>query len=133
MSTFRIHGGKPLKGIITPQGAKNEALQVICAVLLTSSPVVLHNIPDIVDVQKLIALLKVLGVSITNPKKGTYHFDASRLDIASVDTKVLKEYATQLRGSVMILGPLLARFKKLTIVKPGGDRIGRRRLDTHFC
>jgi UDP-N-acetylglucosamine 1-carboxyvinyltransferase len=132
MSTFRIHGGKPLEGVITPQGAKNEALQVICAVLLTSSPVVLHNVPDIIDVQKLIALLKVLGVSVKNPEKGTYHFDTSHLNIASVDTETLKEHASQLRGSVMILGPLLARFRQVTIVKPGGDRIGRRRLDTHF-
>lgn len=132
MSSFRIHGGKPLRGIIIPQGAKNEALQVICAVLLTSSPVILHNIPDIIDIQKLIALLRVLGVSITNPKKGTYHFDPSHLDIASIDTETLKKHATQLRGSVMILGPLLARFGKVVIARPGGDRIGRRRLDTHF-
>jgi UDP-N-acetylglucosamine 1-carboxyvinyltransferase len=133
MSTFRIHGGRPLKGTITPQGTKNEALQVICAVLLASSPVILHNIPDIIDVQKLIALLRVLGVSITNPTKGTYHFDSSHLNIASVDTEILKKHATQIRGSVMILGPLLARFRKVTIARPGGDRIGRRRLDTHFA
>ena len=132
MSTFRIHGGRPLKGTITPQGAKNEALQVLCAVLLASSPVIIHNIPDIIDVQKLIALLRVLGVSITNPTKGTYHFDSSHLNIASVDTEILKKHATQLRGSVMIMGPLLARFRKVTIARPGGDRIGRRRLDTHF-
>lgn len=132
MSAFKIHGGRPLQGTITPQGAKNEALQVICAVLLTSSPVTLHNVPDIVDVQKLLALLKVLGVSIENPTKGTYHFDPSRLDPASVDGETLKEYGTKLRGSTMILGPLLARFGKATIPRPGGDRIGRRRLDTHF-
>lgn len=132
MSKFRIHGSRHLQGAVTPQGAKNEALQVICAVLLTSSPVVIHNVPNIVDVQKLIALLKVLGVKITQPQQGTYHFDPSLLDMAAVDTKNLKKYATQIRGSVMILGPLLARFGKVAIARPGGDRIGRRRLDTHF-
>ncbi len=132
MNTFRIHGGRPLQGVVTPQGAKNEALQVICAVLLTSSPVTLHNVPDIIDIQKLISLLGVLGVSIMHPAKGTYHFDPSRLDIASIDTEMLKTYATKIRGSVMILGPLLARFGKVIMPRPGGDRIGRRRLDTHF-
>jgi UDP-N-acetylglucosamine 1-carboxyvinyltransferase len=133
MSTFTIHGGRPLQGVIVPQGAKNEALQVICAVLLTSSPVTIHNVPDIVDVQKLIALLKILGVRVTSPVKGTYCFDPSRLNVADADTEILKKLATQLRGSVMILGPLLARFGKVTIPNPGGDRIGRRRLDTHFA
>lgn len=132
MSKFRIQGGKPLQGTIAPQGAKNEALQVICAALLASSPVTIHNVPDIIDVQKLIALLRVLGVVITHPSKGTYHFDPSHLNVASIDTTMLKEYATKIRGSVMILGPLLARFGKVTIPRPGGDRIGRRRLDTHF-
>lgn len=132
MSTFRIRGGAPLQGVVTPQGAKNEALQVICAVLLTSSPVTLHNVPDIIDIQKLISLLGVLGVSVMHPTKGTYYFDPSRLNIASIDTEMFKEYATQIRGSVMILGPLLARFGKVTMPRPGGDRIGRRRLDTHF-
>jgi UDP-N-acetylglucosamine 1-carboxyvinyltransferase len=133
MSTLTIHGGKPLQGVIAPQGAKNEALQVICAVLLTSSPVTIHNVPDIIDVQKLISLLRVFGVSITRPQKGTYYFDPSRLNIADIDIEMLKKLATQLRGSVMILGPLLARFGKVTIPNPGGDRIGRRRLDTHFA
>lgn len=131
-NTFRIRGGNPLQGTITPQGAKNEALQVICAVLLTSSPVTIHNVPDIIDVRNLIVLLKVLGVNITHPTKGTYHFDPSHLNIASIDTEMLKEHATKMRGSVMILGPLLARFGKVMMPRPGGDRIGRRRLDTHF-
>jgi UDP-N-acetylglucosamine 1-carboxyvinyltransferase len=132
VNTFRIQGGKPLQGTITPQGAKNEALQVICAVLLTSSPVILHNVPDIIDVQKLIALLRVIGVGITHSAKGTYHFDPSNLNMASIDTEMLKKHATKFRGSVMILGPLLARFGKVTIPRPGGDRIGRRRMDTHL-
>jgi UDP-N-acetylglucosamine 1-carboxyvinyltransferase len=132
VSKFSIQGGKPLQGTIAPQGAKNEALQVICAALLASSPVTIHNVPDIIDVQKLISLLRVLGVVITHPSKGSYHFDPSRLNVASIDTAMLKEYATKIRGSVMILGPLLARFGKVTIPRPGGDRIGRRRLDTHF-
>ncbi|XWN35030.1 MAG: UDP-N-acetylglucosamine 1-carboxyvinyltransferase [Roseivirga sp.] len=132
MSTFRIQGGRPLQGAITPQGAKNGALQVICATLLTAAPVTIHNVPDILDVRKLIDLLNVLGVSITQPKQGTYCFDASQLDIASVDAAALKQHATKIRGSMMILGPLLARFGSATIPKPGGDRIGRRRLDTHF-
>lgn len=132
MSAFRIEGGRPLQGAITPQGTKNEALPVICAVLLTSSPVTLHNVPDIIDVQKLLTLLEVLGVSITNPAKGTYHFDPSTVDLNEVDPELLKQHATKIRGSLMLLGPLLARFGKATIPKPGGDRIGRRRLDTHF-
>lgn len=132
MSAFSIEGGRPLQGVITPQGTKNEALPVICAVLLTSSSVTIHNVPDIIDVQKLLALLKVLGVSITNPAKGTYHFDPSTVDVDKVDPEVLKQHATKIRGSLMLLGPLLARFGKATIPRPGGDRIGRRRLDTHF-
>jgi len=132
MSTFRIHGGKPLQGIIIPQGAKNEALQVICATLLTSSPVILHNVPDIIDVQKLLTLLRLLGVDITPIAKSSYHFDPSRLNIASINTETFKKQATQFRGSILILGPLLTRFGKVTIAQPGGDKIGRRRLDTHF-
>jgi len=132
VSVFRIHGGKPLQGSIVPQGAKNEALQVICAVLLTSAPVILRNVPDIADVQRLIALLQVLGTRVSSPVTGTYHFDASQLNIAAVETEILKEHATKIRGSLMILGPLLARFGKVSIPKPGGDKIGRRRLDTHF-
>ncbi|MHA7877357.1 MAG: UDP-N-acetylglucosamine 1-carboxyvinyltransferase [Bacteroidota bacterium] len=132
MSTFIIQGGHSLQGTITPQGAKNEALQVICAVLLTSSSVTIHNVPDIIDVQKLIALLRILGVRVTSPKRGTYYFDPSHLDGTAASTKVFKENAAEIRGGIMMLGPLLARFGKVTIPKPGGDRIGRRRLDTHF-
>ena len=132
MNTFIIQGGKPLQGVITPQGAKNEALQVICAVLLTSSPVTIHNVPDIIDIQRLVALLKILGVRVTNPTRGTYHFDPSALDTKYIDIEKFKEHATKIRGSIMILGPLLARFGSVTIPRPGGDRIGRRRLDTHF-
>lgn len=133
MSIFKIRGGRLLQGSVTPQGAKNEALQVICAVLLTTEPVVVHNVPDIIDVRKLIALLQVLGVRVTQPAKGTYHFDPSSLDITSIDRKSFQQHATTIRGSIMILGPLLARFGKVTIPRPGGDRIGRRRLDTHFA
>ncbi len=132
MSTFVIQGGKPLQGAIIPQGAKNEALQVFCAVLLTSSPVTIRNVPDIIDVQRLIALLRMLGVRITNPTKGTYHCDASQLNTAATNTEMFKEHATNIRGGIMLMGPLLARFGRVTIPKPGGDRIGRRRLDTHF-
>lgn len=132
MSAFKIHGGKPLHGSIVPQGAKNEALQVICATLLTSSPVILRNVPNIIDVQRLIALLRGLGVNVTQIDKGAYRFEASRVSTASANAPDLRQYAAQLRGSVMILGPLLARFGKVTIAMPGGDKIGRRRLDTHF-
>ena len=127
-----MQGGKPLQGVITPQGAKNEALQVICAVLLTSSPVTIHNIPNIIDIQRLIKLLKILGVRITNPTQGTYHFDPYYLSTKDIDTQMFRKHAAKIRGSIMILGPLLARFGKVTIPRPGGDRIGRRRLDTHL-
>ncbi len=132
MSSFIIHGGKQLKGTIKPQGAKNEALQTMCATLLTSSPVTIHNVPDILDIQRMVAMLKVLGVQVTNSDQGTYHFDASQVDLAAVDTEALKEHASKIRGSMMVLGPLLARFGKVKLPKPGGDKIGRRRLDTHF-
>lgn len=133
MNTFIIQGGKPLQGTITPQGAKNEALQVICAVLLTSSPVTIHNVPDIIDIRRLIEMLRILGVCVKNPTRGTYHFDPSCLDITSIDSPIFKEHATKIRGSIMILGPLLVRFGSVTVPRPGGDRIGRRRLDTHFA
>ncbi|MEL6539486.1 MAG: UDP-N-acetylglucosamine 1-carboxyvinyltransferase [Bacteroidota bacterium] len=132
MSTFRIQGGKPLKGTITPQGAKNEALQVMCATLLTEEPVTISNIPDITDVQKLILLLEVLGVKVERLAAHTYRFDSSCVDLRAVDLDKLKGSVAKLRGSIMILGPLLARFGYAQIIKPGGDRIGRRRLDTHF-
>ncbi len=133
MSTFRINGGNPLQGAITPQGAKNEALQVICAALLTHQPVTIYNIPEITDIQRLIEILEILGTNVTRTAKGTYHFDASGLDVTSSDTSVLSERISEIRGSVMILGPLLARFGSVTIPKPGGDRIGKRLLDTHFA
>lgn len=132
MSKFRIQGGHPLKGAITPQGAKNEALQVICAILLTEEPVTISNIPDIADVRKLISLLEVLGARVERLDANTYRFDASHVDPLTVDLDQLRGSAAKLRGSIMILGPLLARFGHAQLMKPGGDRIGRRRLDTHF-
>jgi UDP-N-acetylglucosamine 1-carboxyvinyltransferase len=132
MSSFRIQGGKRLKGEITPQGAKNEALQILCAALLTSEPVTIHNIPDIVDVNKLIELLGDLGCKVEKLSQGTYRFTASSINIQHLETESYRKKAAALRGSVMLLGPILARFGKASIPKPGGDKIGRRRLDTHF-
>lgn len=132
MASFEIHGGKPLKGELTPQGAKNEALQVLCAVLLTEDKVTISNIPDIVDVNKLIDLLQTMGVKIEKVEKGTYIFQAKDIDLAYLESSDFKKRAAALRGSIMIVGPLLARFGKGFIPKPGGDKIGRRRLDTHF-
>ncbi|MBW6459569.1 MAG: UDP-N-acetylglucosamine 1-carboxyvinyltransferase [Bacteroidales bacterium] len=132
MSSFEIRGGRRLKGDIQPQGAKNEALQVICAVLLTSDEVTISNIPDIRDVNFLIELLREMGVRVTPGQKGTYTFQADSVDLEYLRTAEFKKKAASLRGSVMILGPLLARFKKGYIPQPGGDKIGRRRLDTHF-
>ncbi|WP_340074866.1 UDP-N-acetylglucosamine 1-carboxyvinyltransferase [Leptobacterium sp. I13] len=132
MGTFRIEGGHQLKGTITPQGAKNEALQILCAVLLTPEKVTIHNIPDIVDVNKLISLLKKLGVKIEKIGKGFYMFQADAIDLGYLQSEQFKEDGKGLRGSIMIVGPLLARFGKGYIPKPGGDKIGRRRLDTHF-
>ena len=132
MDTFEINGGKKLKGEIIPQGAKNEALQVICAVLLTPEKVTISNIPDIVDVNKLIDLLKDLGVKIEKLEKGTYTFQADDINLEYLNTQEFKNKGSKLRGSIMIVGPLLSRFKKGYIPKPGGDKIGRRRLDTHF-
>lgn len=130
--SFEIIGGKPLKGEITPQGAKNEALQVISAVLLTKEKVTISNIPDIKDVNKLIELLIALGVSVEKISGDTYSFEASNVDIEYFKTEDFKTKGGGLRGSIMIVGPLLARFGKAAIPKPGGDKIGRRRLDTHF-
>ena len=130
--SFEIIGGKPLKGEITPQGAKNEALQVISAVLLTKEKVTISNIPDIKDVNKLIELLIALGVSVEKIAGDTYSFEASNVDIEYFKTEDFKTKGGGLRGSIMIVGPLLARFGKAAIPKPGGDKIGRRRLDTHF-
>ncbi len=132
MASFEIHGGKPLKGEVTPQGAKNEALQVLCAVLLTEEKVTISNIPDIIDVAKLISLLQAMGVKIEKVEKGTYIFQAKEIDLAFLESDDFKKRASSLRGSIMIVGPLLARFGKGFIPKPGGDKIGRRRLDTHF-
>jgi UDP-N-acetylglucosamine 1-carboxyvinyltransferase len=132
MASFEIHGGKPLKGEVTPQGAKNEALQVLCAVLLTEEKVTISNIPDIIDVNKLISLLQAMGVKIEKVEKGTYVFQAKEIDLDFLESEEFKKRASSLRGSIMIVGPLLARFGKGYIPKPGGDKIGRRRLDTHF-
>ncbi len=132
MLSFRIEGGHVLHGDITPQGAKNEALQIISATLLTSEPVTIQNIPDIRDVNALIDILRDLGVSIEKTTPDTLIFQAEDLDISYLETETYSQKASSLRGSIMILGPLLARYKKASIPKPGGDKIGRRRLDTHF-
>jgi UDP-N-acetylglucosamine 1-carboxyvinyltransferase len=132
MSSFEIIGNQPLKGEIVPQGAKNEALQIISAVLLTDELVEISNIPDIKDVNKLIELLGDLGVSIERINKDTYTFQAKDIDLNYFQSEAFKAKGGGLRGSIMIVGPLLARFGKAAIPKPGGDKIGRRRLDTHF-
>lgn len=132
MSSFRIQGGKRLRGEIIPQGAKNEALQILCAVLLTPEPVTVHNIPDILDVNKLIELLADLGCSTEKLGPGSYRFTAKTINIQHLETEAYRKKAAALRGSVMLLGPILARYGKASIPKPGGDKIGRRRLDTHF-
>lgn len=132
MGTFKIEGGVQLKGEITPQGAKNEALQVLCTVLLTPEKVTISNIPDIIDVNKLINLLRNLGVKVAKLAHGTYSFQADDVNLSYLESEAFKEEGKSLRGSIMIVGPLLARFGKGYIPKPGGDKIGRRRLDTHF-
>lgn len=132
MSAFEIVGGNKLKGTVIPQGAKNEALQVICAVLLTAEKVDMSNIPEIVDVLKLIDLLKDMGVKVEKLGKGHYTFQADNVDLEFLKTADYKKKAAALRGSIMVVGPLLARYGKGYIPKPGGDKIGRRRLDTHF-
>ena len=132
MGTFEIHGGNRLRGDVTPQGAKNEALQVICAVLLTAEPVIMYNVPDIIDVNKLINLLADMGVKVDKLEEGKFKFQADNVDIDYLTTEDFKKKGSSLRGSIMVVGPLLARFGKGFIPKPGGDKIGRRRLDTHF-
>jgi UDP-N-acetylglucosamine 1-carboxyvinyltransferase len=132
MNAFEIVGGKPLKGEIIPQGAKNEALQIISAVLLTDEKVTISNIPDIKDVNKLIELLADLGVEVKRLAKDTYTFHAENINLDFFSSDAFKAKGGSLRGSIMIVGPLLARFGKAAIPKPGGDKIGRRRLDTHF-
>jgi len=132
MESFVIEGGHPLKGSITPQGAKNEALQILCAVLLTSEVIHIHNIPDIVDVNKLIQLLRNFDVKVEKLSKGSYRFQADAIDLDYLTSDQFKIDGKGLRGSIMLVGPLLARFGKGSIPRPGGDKIGRRRLDTHF-
>lgn len=132
MNAFEIVGGKPLKGEIIPQGAKNEALQIISAVLLTEEKVTISNIPDIQDVNKLIELIGDLGVTVNRISKDTYTFEAKNINLDFFHSDAFKSKGGSLRGSIMIVGPLLARFGKAAIPKPGGDKIGRRRLDTHF-
>jgi UDP-N-acetylglucosamine 1-carboxyvinyltransferase len=132
MASFQIKGGKQLHGEITPQGAKNEALQVICAVLLTDQPVVISNLPPIIDVLKLIDLIDALGAKVEKLSDTKYRFTAANINLDYLQTEDFKKRASALRGSIMILGPLLARFGKGFIPQPGGDKIGRRRLDTHF-
>ena len=132
MGIFKIEGGVSLKGEITPQGAKNEALQILCAILLTPEKVTINNIPDIIDINKLITLLGNLGVKIQKMGSGSYTFQADEVNVNYLETEAFKKEGGSLRGSIMIVGPLLARFGKGYIPKPGGDKIGRRRLDTHF-
>ena len=132
MQAFKINGGVKLSGEVIPQGAKNEALQIICATLLTADEVVINNIPDIIDVNKLIYLLKCLGVEINKIKPNSYSFKAENIDLNYLNSDKFKIDGKSLRGSIMIVGPLLARFGKAYIPRPGGDKIGRRRLDTHF-
>ena len=132
MGTFIIEGGHQLHGEITPQGAKNEALQILCAVLLTPKTVTIHNIPDILDVNKLIAILEDLGVKIQKKGKGSYTFKADDVNLDYLQSEEFKKDGRGLRGSIMLVGPMLGRFGQGFIPKPGGDKIGRRRLDTHF-
>jgi UDP-N-acetylglucosamine 1-carboxyvinyltransferase len=132
MAAFVIEGGHPLSGTITPQGAKNEALQVICASLLTSEEVIIRNIPDIRDVNNLIQLLRDIGVKVTKLSENDYAFQADELRLDYLESDEFVRKCSQLRGSVLMIGPLLARMGKAVIAKPGGDKIGRRRLDTHF-
>jgi UDP-N-acetylglucosamine 1-carboxyvinyltransferase len=132
MASFEVIGGQPLKGEIIPQGAKNEALQILCAVLLTSEPVTISNIPDIRDVNKLIELLRDMGVKVGKLATDTYVFQADHINLDYLDSEQFVAQGRALRGSVMILGPMLARFGQCQLPKPGGDKIGRRPLDTHF-
>lgn len=132
MASFIIEGGHPLQGTITPQGAKNEALQVICASLLTHEPVTISNIPDILDVNNLILLLQEMGVKVQRNSRNEYTFQADELNLDYLDSVDFVKKCASLRGSVLMIGPLLGRFGKTTVSKPGGDKIGRRRLDTHF-
>ena len=132
MGSFQVEGGNKLSGEITPQGAKNEALQVVCATLLTDEEVVISNLPGIRDVNLLIDILGFLGVKIHRPDDNTCSFKADGVDLSKLRTNEFAEQSKRLRGSVMLIGPLLARFRQAFIPMPGGDKIGRRRLDTHF-
>ena len=132
MSSFRINGGNTLTGEINPQGAKNEALQILCAVLLTDDEITIENIPDIKDVNLLIDLLKGMGVKADKVNKTTYKFKSSQIDISYTKTNDFFEKSSKIRGSIMLMGPMVARFGSAYIAKPGGDKIGRRRVDTHF-
>ena len=132
MKSFIIEGGQPLKGSIKPQGAKNEALQVLCATLLTSESITINNIPNILDVNKLIQILTNLGVEIDKINEGSYRFRSNNINLDYLSSNNFKDDGQRLRGSIMIVGPLLARFGKGSVPRPGGDKIGRRRLDTHF-
>ena len=132
MASFKIEGGHKLNGTITPQGAKNEVLQILCAVLLTPERVIVNNVPDIIDVNKLIFILGELGVKIEKLSKNSYAFQADIINLKYLESSNFKRDGSSLRGSIMIVGPLLARFGKGYIPRPGGDKIGRRRLDTHF-
>src|SRR5947209_576226 len=132
MASFEVIGGEKLKGEIIPQGAKNEALQIISAVLLTNEKVTVTNIPDILDVNNLIELLKAIGVKVERPDRHTCIFQADDVDLNILRSPEFKNKSGTLRGSVMLAGPMLGRFQKAFIPKPGGDKIGRRRLDTHL-
>ena len=132
MGTFIVHGGRSLKGEIIPQGAKNEALQVICATILTGEKITISNIPDISDVNKLIGLVSSIGVKVTRISGSVMSFEAQDISLDYLQTNEFRIKSSGLRGSIMIVGPLLARFGKAFIPKPGGDKIGRRRVDTHF-
>ncbi len=132
MGVFKIEGGHQLNGEVIPQGAKNEVLQIICATLLTPEKVIVENVPDIIDVNKLIYILTKLGVRVNKLASNTYSFQANEVDVSYLETEAFKKDGSSLRGSIMLVGPLLGRFGKGYIPRPGGDKIGRRRLDTHF-
>lgn len=129
---FLVEGGQTLRGELVPQGAKNEALQVLCAVMLTDEEVTIHNVPEIEDVKRLIDLLKGLGCEVHRIEAGSWRFRAKDIDLAFLASEEYQLKAKSIRGSVMLMGAMLARFKKAFLPKPGGDKIGRRRLDTHF-
>ena len=132
MASLIIEGGHRLKGEIIPQGAKNEALQVICATILTQEPITISNVPDILDVNNLIQLLMDMGVKVSKSGIGTYTFKADNIDLKYLESEDFLNKCAKLRGSIMLVGPLVTRFGKAITPKPGGDKIGRRRLDTHF-